>query len=213
MLEIEATTHRQIWMGCSAGQFVEKRRRQALALTFDREQMVSTLFQGRGVVANDHVFAPFMPFFDDSVPQRTRDIDAARALLADAGFPDGLQAVLHAVDLQEVPELAQLIQAGAAQAGIELEIAVESGDTLLRDPVVPAGWRPAVRRRRRAGHRRLRPPTGAGRVPQRGVLDRRRVELVAVLQPRLRRRVRRVPARRSESKPRWRPPAKTARRS
>lgn len=129
VLEIEATTHRQIWMGCSEGQFVERAARQALALTFDREQMVSTLFQGRGVVANDHVFAPFMPFFNDSVPQRTRDIEAARAALAEAGYPDGLQAVLHAVDLQEVPELAQLIQAGAAEAGIELEIAVESGDT------------------------------------------------------------------------------------
>ena len=129
VLEIEATTHRQVWMGCSAGQFVDKAARQALALTFDREQMVSTLFQGRGVVANDHVFAPFMPFFDDSVPQRTRDIDAARAALAEAGYEGGLQAVLHAVDLQEIPELAQLIQAGAAEAGIELEIAVESGDT------------------------------------------------------------------------------------
>jgi peptide/nickel transport system substrate-binding protein len=129
VLEIEATTHRQIWMGCTEGQFVEKAARQALALTFDREQMINTLFQGRAVVANDHVFAPFMPFFDDSVPQRTRDIEAARAALAEAGFPDGLQAVLHAVDLQEIPELAQLIQAGAAEAGIELEIAVESGDT------------------------------------------------------------------------------------
>ena len=37
--------------------------------------------------------------------------------------------MLHAVDLQEIPELAQLIQAGAAEAGIELEIALESGDT------------------------------------------------------------------------------------
>ena len=119
VLEIESTTHRQIWMGCSEGQFVEKAARQALALTFDREQMVSTLFQGRGVVANDHIIAPFMPFFDDSVPQRTRDVDAARAMLAEAGYPDGLQAVLHAVDLQEIPELAQLIQAGAAEAGID----------------------------------------------------------------------------------------------
>lgn len=129
VLEIEATTHRQIWMGTTEGQFVDKAVRQALALTFDREQMVNTLFQGRGIIANDHIIAPFMPFFDDSLEQRPRDVDAAIALLAEAGFEDGLQAVLHAVDLQEIPELAQLIQAGAAQAGIELEIAVESGDT------------------------------------------------------------------------------------
>jgi len=129
VLELEATTHRQIWMGCSEGQFVDKAVRQALALTFDREQMVSTLFQGHGVIANDHIIAPFAPFFNDSVPQRTRDVEQARALLAEAGFEDGLQAILHAVDLQEIPELAQLIQAGARDAGIELEIALESGDT------------------------------------------------------------------------------------
>jgi peptide/nickel transport system substrate-binding protein len=142
VLEIEATTHREVWMGCSEGQFVEKAARQALALTFDREQMVNTLFQGRGVVANDHIIAPFMPFFNDSVPQRTRDIDAARAALAEAGYPDGLRAVLHAVDLQEIPELAQLIQAGAAEAGIELEIAVESGDTFYGSQWCPADGDP-----------------------------------------------------------------------
>ena len=57
--------------------------------TFDREQMVNTLFQGRGVVANDHVIAPFMPFFDDSVPQRTKDIDAAKAAARRGRSPTG----------------------------------------------------------------------------------------------------------------------------
>ncbi len=129
VLEVEATTHRQIWMGCSQGVFVEKAARQALAYTFDREQMIETLFQGRAVIGNDHLFAPFMPFFNEgAVEQRVKDIDRAKELLTEAGA-DGLQAVLHAVDLQEIPQLAQLIQAGAAEAGIQLEVGVETGDT------------------------------------------------------------------------------------
>ena len=140
VLEVESSTHRQIWMGCTTGQFVERAARQALAFTFDREQMIATLFQGRAVIGNDHVIAPFMPFFNEgAVEQRTKDVERARSLMTDAGYEGGLQAVLHAVDLQEIPQLAQLIQAGAAEAGIQLEIAVESGDTFYGTQWCPEG--------------------------------------------------------------------------
>jgi peptide/nickel transport system substrate-binding protein len=129
VLEVESSTHRQIWMRCDEGQFADKAVRQALAFTFDREQMVQTLFQGRAEIANDHVFASWMPFFDASQPpQRVKDVEMARQLLTDAGL-DGLQATLHAAELQEIPQLAQLIQASAAEAGINLELAIEGLDT------------------------------------------------------------------------------------
>lgn len=120
--------HRQIWMRVDTGQFADKRVRQALAFTFDREAMVQQLFRGRADIGNDHVIAPIYPYFDDSVPQRTRDIDKAKALLAEAGVPS-LNAVLHAGELLEIPDLAVLIKSGAAEAGINLEVAVESLDT------------------------------------------------------------------------------------
>jgi peptide/nickel transport system substrate-binding protein len=137
-IEVQAATHRQIWMRTDTGQFVDKRVRQALALTFDRQTMVDTLFQGRAEIGNDHVIAPFYPFFSDTVPQRTKDDEAARQLLSAAGFPDGLKAVLHAGDLQEIPDLATLIQSGAKAAGFDLQLAVESLDTFYG-----AQWCPA----------------------------------------------------------------------
>jgi peptide/nickel transport system substrate-binding protein len=138
VLEVQSSTHRQIWMRCDTGQFADKAVRQALAFTFDREQMVNTLFQGRAEVANDHVIASFMPFFDATQPpQRPRDVEMARQLLTDAGV-ENLQATLHAAELQEIPELAQLIQSGAAEAGINLELAIESLDTFYG-----AQWCPA----------------------------------------------------------------------
>ena len=138
VLEIQASTHRQIWMRCDTGQFADKRVRQALALTFDREAMVETLFQGRGSVANDHIIPSFAPFYNDSVPQRTKDDEAARQLLSAAGFPDGLKADLHAAQLQEIPDLAALIQSGAKAAGFDLQLAIESLDTFYG-----AQWCPA----------------------------------------------------------------------
>jgi peptide/nickel transport system substrate-binding protein len=138
VLEVQSSTHRQIWMRCDEGQFADKAVRQALAFTFDREQMVQTLFQGRAEVANDHVFASFMPFFDASQPpQRVKDVEMARQLLTDAGL-EGLQATLHAAELQEIPQLAQLIQASAAEAGINLELDIEGLDTFYS-----AQWCPA----------------------------------------------------------------------
>lgn len=129
VLDVQAATHQQVWMRCDTGQFADPRVRQALAMTFDREGMVQTLFNGRGVIGNDHVIAPFFPYFDDSVPQRTKDDEGARQLLSAAGFADGLKATLQAVKFQEIPDFAALIQAGARAAGFELELAVEPVDT------------------------------------------------------------------------------------
>ncbi len=137
VLEIESATHRQIWMRTDTGTFADKRVRQALAYTFDREQMIETLFRGRASIGNDHPIAPFFPYFDDSVPQRTKDIDMARQLLSDAGV-ENVRARLQIVNLQEIPELAQLIASGAAEAGINLEIARESTETFYGSQWCPA---------------------------------------------------------------------------
>ena len=128
VLAMRAATHRQIWMRCDEGQFADKRVRQALALTIDRDQLIETLFRGQADIGNDHVIAPLYPFFSDTVPQRTRDIEAAKALLEEAGVPD-LTATLHFGQLQEIPEMAQLVKQQAAEAGITLELAGESLDT------------------------------------------------------------------------------------
>lgn len=128
VISTRAATHRQIWMRVDKGQFVKKEVRQALALSLDREKLISQLFDGRADLGNDHVIAPIYPYFDDSVPQRKRDIDKAKALLAAAGTPT-INATLHAGQLLEIPDLAALIKSQAAEAGFNLDVAVESLDT------------------------------------------------------------------------------------
>ncbi len=128
IIATQAALHRQIWMRTDTGQFADKRVRQALAYTFDRPALVQQLFKGRADVANDHVIASIYPYFDPSVPQRVQDIDKAKALLAEAGVSN-LTAVLHVGELLEIPDLAVLLKSQAAQAGINLEVAVESLNT------------------------------------------------------------------------------------
>jgi peptide/nickel transport system substrate-binding protein len=119
VVETPTTNHRQIWMRCDKGQFKDPKVRQAVALTLDRPKMIEQLFKGKAIVANDHVIAPFYPYFSDTVPQRVRDIDKAKQLLSEAGVSN-LTATLQYGQLNEIPDLAVLIKSQAAEAGITI---------------------------------------------------------------------------------------------
>lgn len=119
VVDTPTTNHRQIWMRTDKGQFTDKRVRQALALTIDRPALVQSLFKGRAVLGNDHVIAPFYPYFSDTVTQRAQNIDQAKQLLVDAKVT-GLKATLQYGQLNEIPDLAVLLQSQAAKAGITL---------------------------------------------------------------------------------------------
>jgi peptide/nickel transport system substrate-binding protein len=124
IIALKAATHREIWMRTDKGQFKDAQVRQALAYTLDRQAMVATLFKGKADLGNDSVIAPVYPYADSSVAQRTKDIAKAKSLLSAAGVTS-LKATLHAVKLQEVPDLAVLVKSGAAEAGVTLDVAVE----------------------------------------------------------------------------------------
>ena len=51
--------------------------------TFDRPALIDQLFKGRAELGNDHVIWQGYPYFDSAIPQRTQDIDKAKALLSD----------------------------------------------------------------------------------------------------------------------------------
>jgi peptide/nickel transport system substrate-binding protein len=125
---LQSALHRQIWMRTDTGQFTDKRVRQALALTFNRPELIQQLFQGKADLGNDSVIAPVYPYFDSSVPQRAQDIDMAKQLLSDANAT-GLTATLHCGQILEIPDLATLLKSQASQAGITLNVEVESLNT------------------------------------------------------------------------------------
>jgi len=121
MVEMKSAGHQQVWMRTDTGKFADKRVRQALAYTFDREKMVAKLLNGKGVVANDHVIFDLYPYFDSSVPQRTQDIEMAKQLLKDAGA-EGLSVDFPFIKGEEMPGQATLLKEGAAKAGIDLNL-------------------------------------------------------------------------------------------
>jgi peptide/nickel transport system substrate-binding protein len=127
---IRGAAHRQIWMNTREGDFTDKRIRQAIALGIDRKALIDTILKGKGDIANDHPIAPIFPFFDASQPQRERDIAKAKQLLSDAGKPDFAQT-LYFPKLQEIPQLAQIVQSQLKEIGMNVTLqqeAVVDGD-------------------------------------------------------------------------------------
>ena len=124
IIKVLASNHRELSMRNDKAPFTDPRVRQAVAYTLNRPDMVQALLSGYGTVANDYPFGPRFPSTDTSVPQRAQDISKAKQLLAAAGHSGGFSVTLDTEDYQEIPQLAQVIKADAAKAGITINLNV-----------------------------------------------------------------------------------------
>jgi peptide/nickel transport system substrate-binding protein len=124
LIKIRAATHRQVHMRNDVAKFADKRVRQAIAMTLDRPALVAGLFRGLAEPGNDSPFAPVYPSTDKAVPQRKKDIAAAKALLEQAG--GGFEATLTTERVQEIPDYAVVIQNAVAEIGIKLNLKIET---------------------------------------------------------------------------------------
>jgi peptide/nickel transport system substrate-binding protein len=98
---------------------------QALKLATDREAILQLVQQGHGAVGNDSPIGPlYEAYHAEDVKPAARDVAAAQALLADAGYSDGLDLVLYTPDTGGRPDLAAVLQAQWAEAGVNVEINV-----------------------------------------------------------------------------------------
>ncbi|CAB4362244.1 MAG: peptide ABC transporter substrate-binding protein [Actinobacteria bacterium] len=120
--ELKSSNHRQIHLRCSEGPFKDKRIRQALAMSIDRQKMVDSLFSGKASIAND------TPFFDVYPSSGTRpdskfDVAAAKALVTEAG--GGFDVDMYGITYYEAPDLAVLIQSAGKEIGININIKLQ----------------------------------------------------------------------------------------
>ena len=129
IIDIPASTHRQLHLRCDDGPLADRRVRQAIALTLDRPGLVHGLFEGRARLGNDSPFAPIFPSTDPAVPQRRKDLPAARALMQAAGYGAGFRIALTTERLMEMPDLAVLVQNACAEIGITVDLRIEDPAT------------------------------------------------------------------------------------
>ena len=113
--------------------------RQAVAMAINKQQIVDNFYPAGSAVAEQFVPPSFNPGFSkagDGATWYEYDPEAAKALLAEAGFPNGFETTLSYRDvvrvyLPNVNQVAQEIQAQLAEVGIKVTInKVESGPFL-----------------------------------------------------------------------------------
>lgn len=96
--------------------------RKAISIAIDREAIVGSLFKEIGETPTHGPLVPMnRGYVDLGVP--TRDVDAAKQLLAEAGVPDGFEMTIMTFDgYNKGVELAEAIKDQIADAGITAEI-------------------------------------------------------------------------------------------
>ena len=125
LIKLRSSAVRELHIRNDVPKFADKRVRQAMALTLDRPAIVAGLFRGNADLGNDSPIAPIYPSNDPTVPQRKKDIERAKALMAEAGAANGFEATLTCERTQEIPDYAVLMQNSCAAIGIKLTLKIE----------------------------------------------------------------------------------------
>ena len=97
--------------------------RQAVAACMDHQELLDKSFQGRGQIAENHHVCPIHPEHAE-LPPLKRDIEKAKALLAEAGYPDGITLEIVNGDTEGpwMGDSLAIFKNQAAPAGINIDI-------------------------------------------------------------------------------------------
>jgi ABC-type transport system substrate-binding protein len=94
--------------------------RQALNHAIDKQRIVQ-LLNGRATVANQ-ILPPLMPGYDPDYTGYEYDPEKAKALLIEAGFPDGFETSIECISVDPQPKLCESFQQDLAKVGITVTI-------------------------------------------------------------------------------------------
>jgi len=145
LMETGASNSMTVSMWVDTPPFDDVRVRTALKKVVDRRAMINTVLLGYGEPGDDNPVPPASPFaFTDKVP--ARDIEGAKALLAAAGYGDGLKFDLYTAEaVPGMVKMAQVYAQMAKDAGVDINVIVTPADsywddTWLKQPIVTSAW-------------------------------------------------------------------------
>lgn len=129
ILEFKGATYLLVAMDQTKEPFTDERVVDAIKMAVNREQVLQTVFQGYGDVTAD-VPVPTDDFFYPASLSTEQDIEGAKALLAEAGYANGIDLELHTSDSYGgMVDLAVAFQQSVEPAGIHVKINQGSPDT------------------------------------------------------------------------------------
>lgn len=109
----------------------DKRVRQAFSKAIDREALFQIVYEGKGSPGNQP-FSPKSIWYNKNLPVEQRDVEGAKALLAEAGL-DRVQIELQHANNPVVTQMMQIIQSMVAEAGFDVTLRATEFATLLSE--------------------------------------------------------------------------------
>jgi ABC-type transport system substrate-binding protein len=124
-----------IAMNCEKEPFDNKLVRQAMNYAVDRQAIIDAVYGSAGQVAKNPIPPTMWSYNDDIVPY-PYDPEKAKALLTEAGYPDGFTTDLWAMPVARpynpnARRIAEIVQADFAEIGVESEIVSYDWGTYL----------------------------------------------------------------------------------
>jgi len=119
-------------MNVNTPPFDKKAVRQAVNMAINKERILR-IVNNRGVAANQPL-PPAMPGYDTSYAGYPFDVAKAKAMVAAAGYPDGVKTELFVMNTDPNPRIAQAIQQDLAAIGIQADV-----KSLAQSVVIAAG--------------------------------------------------------------------------
>ena len=118
--------------------FDDVRVRQALCYAIDRQAILDLAFDGYGSLIGSSMYPAFGKYFDDSLTNRySHDTEKAKALLAEAGYPDGFAMTITVPsNYQPHMDTAQVIVEQLRAVGITAEILPVAWESWVNDTYV-----------------------------------------------------------------------------
>lgn len=116
---------------CSKPPFDNPKVREAISYGIDIEPMIDKIFLVPGKCAT-HYMPPSIKYSiaGESTP-RKRDVEKAKKLLAEAGYPDGFSCTLSTNDRKQRQDMATLIKQELSEIGIDVTIDILEWGTYL----------------------------------------------------------------------------------
>ncbi len=121
-----------VTMNVTQAPFDKVEVRKAVNMAINKDRVVQ-IINGRAVPANQPL-PPSMPGYTKDYGGYPYDVEGAKKLLADAGYPDGFETELFVMNTDPNPRIAQAIQQDLAAIGIKATI-----QSLAQANVIEAG--------------------------------------------------------------------------
>ena len=134
VLEGEMNLVQAIYLNHAVKPFDDVRVCKALSLAIDKDEILKLTSDGKGFPISSSVFPSFGKYYVDLNDMYKRDVDKAKSLLSEAGYPDGFEFTITVPsNYQQHIDVAQVVAEQLKSIGVKANIQLIEWNSWLSD--------------------------------------------------------------------------------